>query len=429
MFSFFNKKLDTKSYKGVRDFYPKDQFIQNYIFDVMRKTAESFGYEEYDASILEPAELYKAKSGEEIVSKETYTFIDRGEREVTLRPEMTPTVARMVAHKQKELVFPLRWYSIPNLFRYEKPQKGRLREHYQLNVDIFGVENIWAEVEVIKLGYKIMQNFGAKDSDFVIFLNNRKILNELYERFNLREEERYKVSKIIDKKEKISKEEFENLLTEFLKEKTDDFINLLDSNEKLIEFIGSENESVKKLMSVLEKLKSVGIKNIEFKPTLMRGFDYYTDIVFEFFDTSKENNRSLFGGGRYDDLLAIFGKEKVPAFGFGMGDVTAKDFLETHSLLPDYKPKTQIHITPLSLDFLDESYKLAEKLQNEGLFVSVDLSDKKLGDKIKYADKNKVPFVLVLGEDEIKTEKYSLKNLKTAEEFKVSLDEILNILK
>jgi histidyl-tRNA synthetase len=418
-------KLSTESYKGVRDFYPKDQLIQNYIFDIMRKTVESFGYEEYNASILEPAELYKAKTGEEIVNNETYTFKDRGDREVTLRPEMTPTVARMVANKQKELVFPLRWYSIPNLFRYEKPQKGRLREHYQLNVDIFGVENIFADVEIIKIGHKIMQNFGAKDSDFVIFLNNRKILDELFERFELRGETKYKVSKIIDKKEKISKEDFENLLQEFLKEKTKDFIEILVSTDRLIDFIGKENESIKKLTDLLEKLKSAGVNNALFKPTLMRGFDYYTDIIFEFFDTSKENNRSLFGGGRYDDLLDIFGKEKVPAFGFGMGDVTAKDFLETHNLLPKLDTKIDLYICPTNQEYLDEAFRLSDYLRNQNLIVSVDITEKKLGDKLKYADKKNIPFVIVLGEDEIKSSTLSLKNMNTSEEFKVNKEEVM----
>ncbi len=175
------KKLSTEPYKGVRDFYPADMAVQSYIFDIWKKTAESFGYEEYGASVLEPANFYKAKSGEEIVNEQTYTFIDRGEREVTLRPEMTPTLARMVAAKKRELVFPLRWYSIPNLFRYEQPQRGRVREHWQLNVDLFGVNGIEADVEVISLAYKIMKNFGAKDEDFEIRVNSRNLLRKIFE--------------------------------------------------------------------------------------------------------------------------------------------------------------------------------------------------------------------------------------------------------
>ena len=168
------KKLSLEPYKGTRDFYPEDQFVQNYIFGVWRKVAESYGYLEYGASILEETDLYRAKTGEEIVNEQTYSFTDRGGRDVTIRPEMTPTVARMVAQKRKELSFPLRWYSIPNLFRYERPQRGRLREHWQLNCDMFGVDSIDADVEIISLAYDIMKAFGAKDENFEIRINDRK---------------------------------------------------------------------------------------------------------------------------------------------------------------------------------------------------------------------------------------------------------------
>ena len=164
-------KLSTDPYKGVRDFYPEDKFVQNYIFSVWKKIPELFGYEEYDASILEPSEIYREKSGDEIVNEQTFTFTDRGGREVTLRPEMTPTLARMVAARKRDLGFPLRWYSIPNLFRYEATQRGRLREHWQLNVDIFGISNISADIEIIILANKIMEVFGAKQSDYEIRLN------------------------------------------------------------------------------------------------------------------------------------------------------------------------------------------------------------------------------------------------------------------
>ncbi len=169
--------LSTESYKGVRDFYPEDMFVQKYLFTTMRKVVESFGYLEYGASILEPTELYKAKTGEEIVNEQTYSFKDRGERDVTLRPEMTPTVARMVAARKRELSFPLRWYSIPNLFRYEKPQRGRLREHFQLNVDIFGATTLDAEKEIVMIASNILQAYGAKNTDFVIRISSRKMLD------------------------------------------------------------------------------------------------------------------------------------------------------------------------------------------------------------------------------------------------------------
>lgn len=422
-------KLSTESYKGVRDFYPKDQFIQNYIFSIMKKTAESFGYLEYGASILEPAELYRQKSGDEIVNEQTYTFKDRGDREVTLRPEMTPTVARMIASKTKELTFPARWYSIPNLFRYEKPQKGRLREHYQLNVDIFGIDSIDADIEIIKVANSIMKNFGAKPSDFIIKINSRKVINDIFEKLKLDKDQIYKISKIIDKKEKISNDVFKNSLKEIVEKNTDKIISILNSAEEMLSFLGEENKNCQEIIKLAETLESEGIENIVISPTLMRGFDYYTGIVFEVFDQNKDNNRSLFGGGRYDDLLSIFTDEKIPACGFGMGDVTAKDFLETHNLLPQYTSSTNIHICLLKPEFKTEANKLAEKLRNANINTSIDLTNKKIGDQIKYADKNNIPFIVCIGDDEIKNNIYKLKNLNTKEEFSLNCDEIIKKLK
>lgn len=163
--------LSTEPYKGVQDFYPEDMIIENYIFSTWRKVAENAGYLEYSASPLEPTELYTEKSGEELVNQQTFTFIDRGGRSVTLRPEMTPTLARMVAARRKSLKFPIRWYSIPNLFRYEKPQRGRRREHYQLNCDLMGIADLSGDLEIINLAYSVMKGFGAKDSDFEILIN------------------------------------------------------------------------------------------------------------------------------------------------------------------------------------------------------------------------------------------------------------------
>ena len=422
-------KLSTESYKGVRDFYPEDLFVQNYIFNTWRKVTERFGYTEYNASVLEPAELYKAKTGEEIVNEQTYTFTDRGEREVTLRPEMTPTVARMVAQKQNELTFPLRWYSIPNLFRYEKPQKGRLREHWQLNVDIFGVNSNDADIEIITIAYQIMRGFGAEDQDFVIKVNNRKIIKALYEKFHLSEETSYKVSKIIDKKNKISGDGFSSAIEELVGEGAPEFIKLLESNEKLLDFIGKDSENTKELVSLIEQLQSGGVTNVVFDPTLMRGFDYYTDMVFEVFDLHPDNNRSVFGGGRYNDLLDIFGAPKVPAVGFGAGDVTMQDFLLTHNLMPKYKTPTNLYICTTDTKYIKDANVLANSLREKDLNVIVDLSLKKLGDQIKIAHKQNIPYVICIGEDEVKSGLYGVKNMDTGEEEKVKVEEIMGVIK
>ena len=320
-----DKKLSTEPYKGVRDFYPEDMAVQNYIFDTWKKVAKEFGYQEYGASILEPAELYKAKGerNEEIVNEQMYTFIDKGDREVALRPEMTPTLARMVAARRKGLKLPLRWFSIPNCFRYERPQRGRKREHWQLNCDLMGVTKdfsaIYAEVEIISLASKIMKEFGAKDEDFMIRIGNRKLIEEKMDKLGILNEIRSKIFGLIDIKEK-DFEKYSNGISELGIERQ----NL----EKELESLNQHSE----LISALE---SAGINNVCFDYSIVRGFDYYTGMVFEVFDTNKENPRALFGGGRYDNLLEMFGVEPLPTVGFGMGDVTMRDFLEVHNLLPD----------------------------------------------------------------------------------------------
>lgn len=300
-------KISTESYKGVRDFYPEDMAVQNYIFDVWRKTAESFGYQEYSASLLEPAEMYESKTSEEIVNEQMFTFVDRGGRKVALRPEMTPTLARMVAGRRKSLKFPLRWFSIPNVFRYEKPQRGRKREHWQLNCDIMGIAGVEAEVEIISMAHAIMKAFGANDKDFQIKINDRVLLNEKFGNQEL--------VRLLDRKNKMSADDF---LKEWRAVSGKEFEPNIEPNENITK--------------LLKNLSKKDISNVVFEPTITRGFDYYTGVVFEVFDTDPENSRSLFGGGRYDNLLEIFGVEPVPTVGFGMGDVTIRDFLETHEL-------------------------------------------------------------------------------------------------
>ena len=427
------KKLSTEAYKGVRDFYPSDMAVQNQIFNIWRKVVRKYGYEEYGASVLEPAELYRAKSGEEIVNEQTYTFTDRGEREVPLRPEMTPTVARMVAQKKREMAFPLRWFSIPNLFRYEQPQRGRLREHWQLNVDIFGVENIQAEIEVIQMAYEITLEYGLKPTDFEIRINNRKLMNYVTKNvFGFDEGQSKKVSKLIDKKNKLPAETFnfeiKNIIGE---EKSQKFLTLLNS-QNFEEFTlrlpqtKEEHEGLKEIRQVIEALEKLGITNARFDQTLMRGFDYYTGIVFEIFDKNPANRRSVFGGGRYDDLLSLFGGDKVSAFGFGAGDVIARDLLETYGKLTksDSIFPADIYICLMNKESADYGQELAKSLREKGIKTAIDYSFKRIGDQIKTADKMHIPNIICIGEEEVKTGNFKLKNLSNGEEKVYTIDTI-----
>jgi histidyl-tRNA synthetase len=427
--------LNTQPYKGARDFYPEDKRIQKYIFGKLRETVERWGYEEYDAPILESLDLYRAKSGVEIVNEQTYTFTDRGGREVAIRPEMTPTVSRMVAAKRQELGYPLRWYSIPNLWRYERPQRGRLREHWQLNVDLFGVAGVEADIELIEVADAIMKKLGAKVGMYKIRLNDRRFIDHvLYDVLGFDQVQAYSVAKLIDRMRKMERDEFitqlDVLCTPSQREAgaVERLLDILHAN-RFTALPGDlqQHETVQALQAAMTTLHERGLSHVEFDPTLMRGFDYYTGLVFEVFDTDPENNRSMFGGGRYDGLVGLFGVEPVPTVGFGMGDVTLQNFLESHQLLPTLSPETKVYIAVVG-EALSGAQAIADKLRNEGLDVAVDISGRSLDKQLKTADKKQIPYVMVIGQQELESEQYKLKNLHTGEEEAHGIERIISIV-
>lgn len=414
-----DKTLSTDAYKGVRDFYPEDMAVQRYIFGVWSETAESFGFERYDASVLEPSELYKSKGAEneEMVNEQTYTFIDRGDREVTLRPEMTPTVARMVAGRRRELSFPVRWYSIPNLFRYERPQRGRLREHWQLNCDIFGAADYTADVEIIALAHQMLLNFGAEASMFEIRINNRAEMGVLYNNLGITDvETQNKITRLNDRFQKMTPDEYKMSLNEILNDKA--------MTEAVYTLVTSGHEETHN--PVANGLQELGITNVKIDRSLARGFNYYTGTIFEIFDVSGENNRAMLGGGRYDNLTGMFGGEAITGIGFGMGDVTMRDFLETHNLLTSNITAPTLMIIPMEPAQNLAAQKIAMKFRSEAdISVATDISTKKLGKKIGDASERMVDYIIVVGETEIAANSYTLKNMN--EDLKVTgtIEELL----
>ncbi len=405
--------VSTERYKGVRDFYPADQFLQRYLFEHMERVCELFGYEEYAASALEPAELYRAKSSEEIVSEQTYTFTDRGNREVTLRPEMTPTFARMVAARARDIALPARWYSIPNLFRYERPQKGRLREHWQLNVDMVGAEGVEADAEIIAVAHGIMRSLGAEERDFEIRVSDRRILESIYKSVGIAKEYAADVTRLLDRRAKI--DDFEKRLTDMIAHE-EKAINLIAELERV-----TSTAYLEELRITLERM---GVHNMIVDTSITRGFDYYTGMIFEVFDTNTENRRSLFGGGRYDNLLGLFDGDSIPAVGFGMGDVTARDFLETHNLLPDYVPSTELMICVVDKESNAHAIQVAQALRREDVTVAINFSGKRIGDQIRAADKMRIPFVIAIGEKERLEGRYAVKNLASGAEITLPADRL-----
>lgn len=425
-------KVSTQPYKGARDFYPEDKRRQQWLFSKWKTVIERYGYEEYDAPILEPTDLYLMKGSQEIVEEQTYTFKDRGDRSVTIRTEMTPSVSRMIAGKRQELAYPVRWYSIPNLWRYERMQRGRLREFWQLNVDIFGVASEAAELEMIQLIDDIFQEFRANRSTYTIKLNSRVLMNDLLaDEFGLDEDDSTKLIRLIDRKAKMPEDDFmKQVATLTSIDKAQQLKKILETNslddlpKKL-----ADSDSAKALQALLDDCKSFGITNVEFDATLMRGFDYYTDIVFEVFDTGGENQRAMLGGGRYDGLVGQFGAEPVPTVGFGMGDVVFMDYLETYKLLPKNLPKTELVVVVRDASETKRIQKIAAELREMGVNTAVDYSERKVDKQFKSALKTDVKFGLFVGAEELDSEQFVLKDLVSGKEQKHSLQRIVSIVK
>lgn len=428
--------LSTQPYKGARDFYPEDMRLQKYMFERIRTVCERFGYEEYDAPLLEPTELYLSKTSEEIVNEQTYAFEDRGGRQVVIRPEMTPSVSRMVAGRRQELAYPVRWYSIPSLWRYERPQKGRLREHKQLNVDIFGVAGIEADFEIITVADQIFRAFGAMHEMYAIKLNSRKFVNYLLgEYFGLDEVQQTSVIRLIDRMQKMDRPSFLTQLDALCSPSQRDegivnrIVAILEAKnfDELPEEVQA-TETLGEVRRLLAMLADSGITNASFDISVMRGFDYYTDIVFEVVDNNPDNNRSMMGGGRYDGLVGLFGVEPVPTVGFGLGDVTLLEFLKGHQLVPELPSETDLYVVLVG-DVLAAAQKPISDLRGMGINVAVDLSGRKIGDQFKNADKKNVTFVLVIGENELNDGQFTLKNLRTGEEEKHGLERIVSLVR
>lgn len=427
--------LSTSPYKGTRDYYPADKRLQNYIFGVWKKVSQSYGYEEYGAPMLEPLEVYTAKSGQELAGEQTYRFTDRGDREVAIRPEMTPSISRMVAAKRQELPYPARLFSIANFMRYERPQRGREREFWQLNIDIFGADGANPEAEVIIVGAEIMRAFGAKEDMYSIKLNNREIINTMmHDYLELDTVQAELMIKLFDRKNKISNEDFRDQAIEIFGEsaapgglkRIADLLVTKDINDlpKAI----ADTDAVSEMKNLFSLLHDAGVMNTVFDITLMRGFDYYTGTVFEFFDTHPDNNRALFGGGRYDGLVGLFGAEPLSAVGMAPGLSMTELFLQSHGLVPELASTTEVYLVVVG-EAETTAAKLAAKLRNEGVNTELDSTGRKLDKQIKTAVKKGVPYMLFIGEDDVKKEIYNLKDTKTSGEEKLSFERIVSRIK
>jgi len=429
--------LTTQPYKGSRDIYPEDMKIRNFIFDIWKRVCKSYGYEEYDGPLLESFDIYAAKSGEELVNEQLYSFEDRAKRKVAIRPEMTPTLARMVAQKFNELPRPIRWFSIPNLWRYEKPQKGRTREFYQLNVDVFGIEGVEADLEVISTIVDILKEFGAKEDMFEIRVNNRRLVDDFYKKLGFDENQKKIVNKALDKKSKMSQKDFEDWLKDDANLNEDQLNSLskfLSDPMPTVEQMAKESQGAKELLDLFELIKQQDLeKFVKYSPEVIRGLDYYTGNVFEVYDLNPKNNRSMAGGGRYDDLVEIFKGEKLTGTGYAMGDITLIDFMESWNLTPKVETDCEFLLTLWPSEdpkFLKKTFEIAKLLREKGKNVQTWLEkNSKLDKQLKYADKKGIRYALILGDNEISKNEITIKDLKNNSQKTEPLDKFLSDIK
>ncbi|MGH4024436.1 MAG: histidine--tRNA ligase [Pseudonocardiaceae bacterium] len=408
--------LPTAPYRGTRDFLPAEMSVRTQVFHRLYDVIERYGYLRYDGPVLEPVDIYEAKSSQEIVTQQLYTLTDRGERRLALRPEMTPTVARIIAGNAGRLQFPVRWYSHPNCHRYERPQRGRVREHWQINVDIFGSESSSCEIEIFELIHDMMGELGATPQMWMLRASDRVLLNAILTTMvEVPADQVRAVSAIIDRWEKYPPDRLAAEAAELgVSDKQFHRLGeILGSGEALLDELPSEAREQSMLMRAFDS----GARDlVTFDPKIVRGFDYYTSTVFEVFDISPENRRSLFGGGRYANLTGLFSSRQIPGIGFGMGDVTLMDFLGTHDLLPQPRSEVDIAVIPIADSLSEPARRIARELRGNGLRTSTPLELKRLGKELAQADRAGARVAVILGQDEWATGEVTIRDLETGEQ-------------
>lgn len=412
--------------KGTRDFYPEEMFFQQFIFSSWKKTCQRYGFELYDAPMFEHLEIYTQKSGDEI-EKQLYTFKDKAERMMALRPELTPSLARMVAAKGTALKRPVRWYSIPRLFRYEKMQKGRLREFFQLNMDILGIEDVSADAELISAVIDMMRDLGFTAEDFKVRVSSRTLLEELFNASGLDRSSYSALYALLDKKNKISEQQFKDELTEIIPDKSisDKILNIFaaDSIEQ-IQQIAGETPALKDLKKLFELLDQYGFSQFAmFDIGIVRGLAYYTGIVFEVFDI-KKSMRAIAGGGRYDKLVELYGGPSTPAVGFAAGDVVLGELLKEKGLQPPLPPRSEIYLIALEDSGLKELISVAQQIRSQGFSCEFSLKLSNVGKQLKAANAARSLFTVFIGGEEGKSGKFLCKDMKNGKEELVDQDKI-----
>lgn len=416
--------------KGTRDWPPEEFLLRKYIFDTWRQVCLRYGFEEYLTPLVESADIYRAKSGEDVGGRELLTFTDFGGRELSIRPEMTPSVVRMLTKTYASSSKPLKYFSIANFMRNEKPQRGRNREFWQLNCDIFGSESPLADLEILQLALDLMLEFDPPQNSFSLAINNRQLINavlDLCSTNELTKEVKTQVLRTLDKWDKLDRLEIKRRLSEVgLDKEAIEILEKFMSSSSLEEVVQElpvlkTNPGLIETASLIERLDDLGYGDlVEFRPTIIRGLDYYDGLVFEVLDNNPENNRAMFGGGRYNGLAEIFGENNFPAVGFAPGDETFKLFLDSWGMLNNLKIKREekYYLPLLDIHLQSAINKLAKELRSRGFNVLIGLDEQKIAKALEFANKKGVDKVIILGQDELSAGEYKIKDMASGEEKK-----------
>ena len=440
------RKYPTKPLKGMDDFYPDDLRVVNYIKNVVEDVVELYGFEEFESPLLEPIEIFAAKSSDELVNEQSFFVEKKKGKRLILRPELTPSLARMVAKKSQELKKPIRWFSFPTCYRYEGTQRGRRRSFLQINADILflkgqEINELYYDLEIFSIIVDIFKELGATADQFQIYYNNRRFIDAVCEQILRVPDNKFSlIYKVLDKSNKMEESEFEKYVIDSFQEesivqgifklkKAPSIEELLNKFEEIPdEFYKSKGYL--ELLNFENLLHEEGISDYcSFSSRVVRGLDYYTGIVYEVFDTGKENIRSVFGGGRYDDLLSLFSDEKISGTGFGMGVLMLSLFLKTYNLIPedilerDYTDT--IYIASISKEVSPYALKLARFAREEDFSCIVDYRFKNLKNQLKRANELGVLIVLIVGPKEMKENTVSIKNMETEEQKTVKAEDLL----
>jgi histidyl-tRNA synthetase len=406
--------------KGTRDFYPEQMAFRQWLCGKVRDVSQRFGYQEYEGPLLETLDLYAAKSGEELVKEQSYVFADRGGDQITLRPELTPTLARMVAQRQRQLPRPVRWWSFGPMWRYERPQKGRVREFFQWNIDILGAESVYADAEIVAILAELLRSVGLNPQQVGIKVNDRRLMSARVQQLGVPAERIEGVYRLIDKRDKLSSADW----SAYGREST----GLTDAQiEQLNGVLGDAElwRESPRLTDFFGLATDLGVRDfVQFDASVIRGLAYYTDIVFEAWDRQGEF-RAILGGGRYANLLADVGGEPMGGVGFAMGDVVIGLVLEQYGLKPDLRPSpTRALVTVFSPELLRTSARVAADLRSGGINTELYPEAAKLDRQLKYANTSAIPFAVIIGPDEAAAGQATVKDLVSGEQQKLPVAEL-----